>query len=447
VLAAAAAPWLVPAGVIRAQDGKPVPSGRTTFGLIGCGNMGPEGMKNVLNDKTAQVIGTCDVFRNRANRWRDNVDKHYKAKGCTAYYDFRELLARKDLDCVEIATGDYWHIPLALAAIRAGKDTYVEKPLGVSLEWAKVLRDEIVKRKAVFQFGTWQRSRTHFRRACELVRDGAIGKVSRVDAWSYGLASDGGGIFNPRSHVRKLHLAKPADKVPADLNYDLWLGPAPQKAYSNARVSTLGIYHIYDYAIGYIGGWGIHPVDIAQWALDADLAPPVSYKGTGRLPDAGLFDTVAAWDVLCKYENGVEMRFMDHTAAAPVVKKYLPRVGDHGTTFHGEKGWISVSRSSVQSSDAELVKRSRRKPADGETHLYASEGNNQWQNFIACVKSRKPTINPIQSAFNGDVICHLTDLVVRTGRELKWDAKTETIVNDAGANALLNRPLREPWKL
>ncbi|MDR1498256.1 MAG: Gfo/Idh/MocA family oxidoreductase [Puniceicoccales bacterium] len=468
VLAAAVAPWIVPAGVVRAQDGRPTPSNRTTFALIGCGNMGPAGLNAVIGLKTVQVVGTCDVFKSRATNWRNRVDKHYKAKGCTAYQDFRELLARKDIDSVEIATGDYWHVPIALYAVRAGKDVYVEKPLGVSVEWAKVLRKEINERKRIFQFGTWQRSRPHFRRVVELVRSGAIGKITRVEVWAPSLAAmdNGrlGGIFNKKSRIFALHTDKSTPPVPQDLDYDLWLGPAPKRPYNAIRVSEQGIYHNYDYALGFLAGWGIHPLDIAQWGLDADLAPPISYKAKGRLSEVpGLFDTVADWDVEATYANGINLHFMDSSVAAGVASKYLNKrhVGGEGTTFFGEKGWINVNRGTVRSSIPELAKIAQARggqswpPAGGSVKdsdrvtvkLHAAENGSHWHNFIARVRDRKPTLNPIESAFNGDLICHLANASIRAGRSLKWDPKTETIIDDVGAQAMLDRPLRDPWKI
>ena len=442
-IAAGVAPWIVPAGVVRAQDGRAVPSERVTFALIGCGGMGTAGMREVLKNKDAQVIAACDVFKDRAERGANVVDEHYKAKGCVAVQDFRELLARKDLDCVEIATGDYWHVPLALYAVRAGKDVYVEKPLGVAMKWAWVLREEINTRKAVFQFGTWQRSGGHFRKACELVRNGVIGKVQRVEAWSHSMATDVGGIFNEGSALRNFHLDTKEATPPDVLNYDLWLGPAPKKTFTNTRVSCHGIYHIYDYALGFIAGWGIHPLDIAQWGLGMDLSAPVSYKGTGRFPDVpGLFDTLATWDVQCKYANGVEMHFMDWSIAKPITEKYRPDC-DHGTTFFGEKGWVSVDRGSLRASDKDWPKIEW---GENDTKLYASKGN-QWDNFIQCVKSREPTVNPIESAVNGDLICHLSDIAIRTGRTITWDPQKEVIVNDKDAEKYLDRVPREPWKI
>ncbi|MDR2849660.1 MAG: Gfo/Idh/MocA family oxidoreductase [Verrucomicrobiota bacterium] len=446
MLAAGAAPWVIPAGVVRAQDGAPTPSNKTTFALIGTGSQGTGGMKQVLKNPAAQVIATCDVSKGRRERGAKLVDDTYKAAGCAAYGDFRELLARKDLDCVEVATGDHWHIPLALAAVRAGKDVYVEKPLGVSMRWAYILREEVQRRKAVFQFGTQQRSTGHFRKACEMVRNGLIGEVKRVEVWSHGLSTDHGGIFNEGSTMRNLHVngLKPSP-VPADLDYDLWQGPAPARVHTDVRLMNHGIFHISDYALGYIAGWGIHPLDIAQWGLDADDAPPVSYQGTGRFPDTvGLFDTLAAWDVQYRYASGVEVHFMDWLTAQPIVKAYRPE-NDHGTTFFGEKGWISVDRHSLRTSDATVDWR-KLEWGEKDVKLYASQGN-QFDNFIACVKSRGPTVNPIGSAVNDDLICHLSSIAARTGREIKWDPKAEQIVGDTEAALLLDRTPRAPWKV
>ncbi|MDR2862614.1 MAG: Gfo/Idh/MocA family oxidoreductase [Puniceicoccales bacterium] len=453
--AAIAAPWIVPAGVVRAQtvpaaNGapatvRPVPSGRVTFALIGSGAQGRDGMGFVLRNPAAQVIGVCDPFKDRTKMARNQVNSHYKNQDCAAYGDFRELLARKDLDCVEIATGDYWHVPIALHAVRAGKDVYIEKPLGVAMKWAWVLRDEINKRKTVFQFGTWQRSRPFFRKACELVRNGVLGEIKRVDAWSVGLASDHGGLFNPKSEMRKRHLETAEIGIPARLDFEMWQGPAKRMPFTKAHFGHHIIFHKSDYAIGYIAGWGIHSVDIAQWGLGTDNTAPVSYQGTGRFPDIpGHFDTAATWDVECKYANGTEMHFMELSVAQPIVKKYFPHMRDHGTTFHGENGWISVDRTTMTASNKAWAKLDLGGQA---TRLHASPQNDQWADFIARVKDRKPTVNPIESAVNGDTICHLSNIAVHTGRKITWDPAREAIVGDAGAEAYLDRPLHAPWTL
>jgi predicted dehydrogenase len=417
--------------------------------------MGPQGLNAVIKNKNAKVIATCDAFRDRAEKIRDRVDNEYTGKGCTAYQDYRELLARKDLDCLEIATGDYWHVPLGIAAIRAGKDIYIEKPLGIAVNWAKVLRDEINKRKAVFQLGTWQRSRPHYRKVCELIRNGVIGDIKRIEVWSPALSSDG--IFNPNSNISKLHRDTAEIPVPATLDYDIWTGPAALRPCTKTRLLPDAVYHSSDYAIGYIAGWGVHPADIAQWGLGTDETAPVLYKGTGRSADTpGLFDTLAEWDVECQNANGTELRFMDRRTATPVVKKYLRRSQGDGTTFFGTKGWISVDRTGAQASDPKLLKTQL---PENAVRLYADntpaaqiagrrgtwKADSHWDNFIDCVRTRKPTLNPIESAFNDDIISHLSNIAAKTGRAIKWDPKAETIPDDAEAAKFLDRAPRKPW--
>ncbi|MDR1817268.1 MAG: Gfo/Idh/MocA family oxidoreductase, partial [Puniceicoccales bacterium] len=437
-------PWLVPAGVVRAQNGRPTPANRTTFALIGSGGMGRSGMGDVLRCPLAQVIAVCDVNTGRSRIGKDMVNKHYKNADCAVFRDFRELLARKDLDCVEVATGDYWHIPIALAAVRAGKDIYVEKPLGVAVHWAQVLRDEVAKRKAVFQFGTWQRSRKHFRNVIERVRAGVIGKVRHIDIWSPAL--DMGSVMNPKSNTRKMHKDLTPAPVPKELDYEFWQGPAPRRPFVATHLRPDMIYHHSRYAIGYIAGWGIHPVDIAQWGLDADNTAPVSYKGTGKWADEGNFDTTVQWDVALRYESGVTARYGDHASLIGDVRKYLSkqtrRIGGDGTTFFGDRGWLSVGRSHAAASDPALLKAPV--PEHANPVLVS---DNQWHNFIERVRDRKPTINPISSGFNGDVVCHLSEIAARTGREIKWCPKDEKILNDAAATAMLDKPLHGGWTL
>lgn len=446
-LVAGAAPVIVPAGVVRAQGGVPTPSGKTTFALIGCGNMGPGGVfGNVIHNTDVQIIAMCDPFKSRRESRAQQVDKHYNTTGCAAVADFRELLARKDLDCVEIATADHWHVPMAIHAVRNGKDVYVEKPLGTAMNWARILRDEVTKRKAIFQFGTWQRSQRHFRKACEMVRNGVIGKVTRVEAWAPGMNThDHGGIDNPESRLSKMHVEGLTPQTPpADFDFDMWLGPAPAAYYSPARVTADGGYHISDYALGFIAGWDIHSIDIAQWGLGTDNTVPVSYKGTCKWPAVhGIFDTISAWDVNCRFENGIEMRLMDWKTGQLAITAYRPDC-NHGTTFFGDKGWVSVDRGTVYTSDKEL-KWDKIEWTDKDTKLLASAKDNQWHGFIDSVRTRKPSVNPIESAFNGDLICHLANIAAISGREITWDVKAEKLVGNGDLAMHLDRTARAPW--
>ena len=345
---------------------------------------------------------------------------------------------RKDVDGLVISTPDHWHVPLAVYAAQAGKDMYVEKPLGVAMAWAWKLREEVERHKVVFQYGTQQRGcQPQFRRACELVRNGHLGEVRRVDVWAPDMSSN----FDAAS-VPPYGSTRPID-VPAELDYEMWTGPAPMKPYTADRATNFGAYHIYDYALGYIAGWGAHPLDIAQWGLGTDDSGPIRYQGTGKIPPKGsLWDSIESWDVQCEYANGVKMHFMGHRVAEPVVKAYHPAWTEHGTTFFGAKGWISVNRSALYASDKTLQK-AKTKPAEKQL----TEAVSQARDFIDCMKSRRATVSPLESAIRSDTISHLSDLCIRLGRPLQWDPHKEQVVNDAEASRLLSRPLREPWKL
>ncbi len=435
--AAAAGAFGIPAIVPSSVFGETAPSNLVTVGCIGVGGQGTGLMKNTLYNKQARVVAVCDCFASRRQKALDTIKEIYTQQGrpeetgAKAYVDFRELLAREDIDCVIIATPDHWHVPLAYYAVQAGKDTYVEKPLGVSLDYAFKLRKLIQDKGAVFQYGTQQRSSRYFRQACELVRNGYIGNLKTMDVWS--------------PHIGNHQYTKtcpPTQPVPEDLDYDRWQGPAPVRPYSDARVTNYyGAWHCYDYALGFIAGWGAHPLDIAQWGNDTDNTAPIHYEGTGTVPSGGLIDTVSFWDMHCTYANGVKMRFMDTHTATPLVKEYYPKMEGHGNTFHGDEGWVTVRRGAIDFSDEKLR---RVKLKDSEVHLYKSE--NHTANFIECVKTRKKTASTIEAAVQSDLISHLSNAVVRVGRPIQWDPKKEQIVGDASAfNKVLNRSLRKPW--
>ena len=228
---------------------------------------------------------------------------------------------------------------------------------------------------------------------------------------------------------------------PAELDYDRWLGPAPEAPYTEVRCTNQGAYHIYDYALGFIAGWGVHPADIAQWGHDEDRTVPVHYEGTGAIPAEGLFDTVAVWDVNCRYADGVTMRFMDTDTAQPVVSAYRKFEG-HGTTFFGDRGWVSVDRGGLYASDPSWLQ-IRWKAS--EVRLY--ESANHYANFADCVRSRRPTICPIDVAVKDDLISHLSDLCIRLRRPIRWDEAKERIEGDEQAQRLLHRAPRAPWTI
>ncbi len=440
---ALALPTVVPSTVFGAA----APSNTVALAALGVGQRGyGNNWHSFARYGDVRYLAACDAFASRRDRFAAQINaKKYGGKSvCKSQGDFREVLARKDIDGVVISTQDHWHVPLAYHAAVAGKDMYVEKPLGVAMAWAWKLREAVRKNKVIFQYGTQQRSdQNQFLHACELVRNGYVGKITRVDAWCAGMRCPGWYAKVFAKHYTDTTPATP----PADLNYDMWVGPAPMKPYTKARCTEWGTYHISDYALGFIAGWGAHPLDIAQWGLDTDHTSPITYEGKGEFPPKGLFDTIDSWDVNCTYANGIKLHFMCARAAKPIVSKMTRRPWrDHGTTFFGPDGWVSVDRGGCyMNRKGKPVNVSTIKIKDTETRLYNSP--TQARNFIDCIKSRKPTVNPLESAIRSDTISHLSDIAIRLGRKITWDPAAERIVDDTEATKLLDRPMRKPWTM
>lgn len=437
---AAAAPTIVPSTVL----GRTAPSNRVNLAAIGVGNRGGS---NVFEDYVrtqddVRVLAACDCFASRRTAFAAKVDEFYGGTYCTPVADWRDVLRRDDVDGLVISTPDHWHVPLAYHAALAKKDVYVEKPLGVSMAWAWKLREAAAKNRVVFQYGTQQRSSSEFTRAVELVRNGYVGKIRHVDAWCSDMRSPGD---YARVFAERFNDTEPA-AVPADLDYETWIGPAPMKPYTRSRCTEWGAYHVYDYALGFIAGWGAHPLDIAQWGLEADHTSPVSYEGTGEIPAGGLFDTVEKWDVRCRYANGVTLRFMSDRVAREVPglmddPRTRPPL-DHGTTFWGEDGWVSVSRGFLYARPKELQKQQI-----GENEARVIRSSSQGRNFVLSMRTRRPPISPLESAIRSDTISHLSDIAVRRHRPIRWDPVAEAILDDPEATRMLARPMREPWTM
>jgi len=430
--AGSAFPAIVPSSVFGAA----APSNRVNLAAFGVGGRGTADTDAVNTHPDARFLAVCDCYESRRLAAKQKWDKLYGGDYVKMYSNPWEVLQRTDIDAVVIATPDHWHTPLAIAAAKAGKDIYVEKPLSVAMKWSWRLRDEVKKNNRVVQYGTQQRSNKAFRYACELVRNGYIGQVKRIDAWCADISTQ----YSAASVYRYGSL-RPIP-VPHDLDFDLWCGPSPLRQYTADRCTPFGAYHIYDYALGFIAGWGAHPLDIAQWGLDADNTGPVYYEGTGSLPRYGLFDTTESWDIHCYYANGVTMRFMDFRTAQPAVTKYLPRWNDHGTTFFGSEGWVSVDRRGVQTSRESL-----KEVVFGGKDKRLYESDHHQRNFVDCVKSRQQAISPLEAAIRSDTISHLSDIVVRTRRPIQWDPEREIIIADEAASKMLDRPMRPKWAL
>ena len=418
VAGAVALPYVVPSAVLG-KDGAVAPSERITMASVGVGGRGGGLLGGWLGLRDTQVLAVCDPKRSRRYWAEEAVDRRYGKKVCTAYTDFREVYARDDIDAVAVASTDHWHVLLALMAVRSGKDVYCEKPLGLSVEQGQVLREAVQRYGAVFQFGTQERSSWSTRKACEIVRNGWIGKVRKITVSSrYSRVSEN---FKPQP-------------VPDSLAYDLWLGPAPWAPYSPQRVQNNGWFHISDYALGFIAGCGIHTVDMAQWGNGTDLTGPVAVEGTGEFPPDGTCNCATGWDVNLTFADGVVMNFTDG--------KRNPL----GVRFEGTDGWVFVLEQhlggTVNANPKSLLKR---KPGPNDLHLPVS--NNHGHNFIECIKTRARTAAPVESAVRSDQICQLSDIAMRVGRKLKWDPVAERFIGDAEANRMLSRSMRDPWRL
>ena len=413
--------------------GAEAPSKLVNIAVIGCGERSAQVVLQNQPYTGVRFVAAVDPFKDRREKFARELNKKYNTDVCKPYRDFREIIHRPDIDGVAVFTPDHWHVPVAFAAASHKKDMYVEKPLGVAMTWAWKLREEIKKSGVVFQYGTQQRSSRVFRQACDLVRNGYIGKIKSVDVWCSSLGA-------------QTHQPLREEPVPADFDYDLWTGPSPLRPYQPERVSHMGAWHCHDSAIGFIAGWGAHPLDICQWGLDMDHGGPVAYEGTGVFPQAKdeLYDTTRLWDIHATYENGVTMHFMDVATATPFVKAYHYVVHDHGTVFHGEEGWIGVDRSAMYSHNNNALRNATLKNSDKRLPV----SDSHFGNYLECIRSRQQTISPFEAAIRSDTISHLSEIVIRSGAPLKWDVKTEKIIGASVAqNALLDRPMRDAYKI
>lgn len=417
--AALGAPWIVAASSLgRAQT--PAASERVTVGIIGVGGRGMTHLRGFLGE--SQVVAVADPYSRRRLAAKDHVEAHYAevlAKGtycgCTAYNDFRELLGRDDIDAVSICTPDHWHAAQAVAAAESGKDVMCEKPLSVTLAEGRAVCDAMKRCGRIFQHGTQRRSERGFALACELVRNGRIGRLHTVR------------VSSEPSHANP---NDPPAPVPDGFDYDLWLGPAPWAPYSPRRCITPWWYFIADYTIGFVAGQGVHFTDVAQWGMGADDTGPVEIEGRGEFPTDGLCNTATQWHVEMTFANGVKLIYDDHRA--------FPM----GVIFEGTEGKVMAMCGGISTEPASLL----------TTTLKPHEIRLQrprWHiaDFIHSVKTRQPTAAPVEAAHRASSLCHLAHIAMLTGRKLKWDPLREQFLDDAQASRHLTRGMRPPWHL
>ena len=412
--AAIAAPTIIPSSA-RGADGQTAPSNRITVGFIGTGSHGTDwNLPPYLKHPNARVVAVCDVDNGHLLRAKGMVNRHYQNEDCFATRDFREVLARKDIDAVMISTPDHWHTLISLLAIEAGKDVQCEKPT-VSIHEGKVLVAAVRKHNKVFQTSTEDRAVVEYHRMAELVRNGRIGKLQRIEII---LPKQPGGPGDPTPQP-----------VPAGLDYNMWLGPAPDAPYTRDRVHY-NFRWIWDYSGGIICDWGAHLFDTAQWANDTERSGPVEIEGTGTHWQGGLYNTVKDYDVTFRYANGVIMTC---------------KPGEPSIKFIGTEGWVGNTgwRAPVQASSPKILESVI---GPDELHLYTNP-QGEHDDFLKCVKSRKDPYFPVDIGHRVSTVCHLANLAIKLGRKLKWDPVAEQFAGDAEANTMLDRPRRDPWQL
>jgi len=406
-----AAPALMPARLFGAD----APSKQITVGFIGTGDHGTGwNLRRYLNFPDARVLVVCDVDGERMRRAKQIVDEQYRNQDCAMTKDFREVLARPDIDAVMISTPDHWHTLISVMALRAGKDVQCEKPT-LTIDEGKVLIETVRKHRRVFQTSTEDRSVPVYHRMAELVRNGRIGRLERIEV-----------ILPRQPNVPGDPTPQP---VPPDLDWEMWLGPAPFAPYTKDRVH-FNFRWIQDYSGGIICDWGTHLFDTAQWANDTEHSGPVEVEGTGTFWQGGLYNTVKDYDVTYRYANGVVMTC---------------RPGDPSIKFIGTDGWLGNRGwlGKLEASSSEILES---KIAPNELHLYTNpEGEHR--DFLDCVRTRKDPYFPVEIGHRVSSVCHLANIAIQLGRKLRWDPKAERFVDDAEADKLLSRPMRSPWKL
>lgn len=420
LLAAGTAPWFVPARVLGASGQTP-PSDKITLGVIGVGAQGQGDMLNFLTSDRVRVTAICDVNQRNIDGARRRITEAYGKPDVKVLADFRELNADPAIDAVLMALPVHWHSIPSTDAILHGKHIFHEKPMGMSFEESRHVRAAVRKQGVVFQFGTQQRSDLKFRWACELARNGRLGKLQEIHV------SAPGGKQGP---------AFAEQPIPAYVDWDRWVGPAPMTPFHEGKLQRDNHENITNFSLGMISCWGIHHLDIAQWGNGTDDTGPSTIEGEGQFPHEGGCDAILRWKV----------RF-EHVRAAPVtfVSDGTPGF-EHGIRFLGESAWVHVTRGSIKASDDQLLRDPQNKVDTMPVKLPVS--NHHTDNFIEAIKTGSRAICDIETAVRGDTLCQLALIAVKQGRKLQWDPQAEQFVGDEASRAMLQpRIFRGDWRL
>ncbi|MHC4573981.1 MAG: Gfo/Idh/MocA family protein [Planctomycetota bacterium] len=394
-------PYFVPSSAL----GKPAgitPSNRITLGFIGVGGRGRFNMRAFMAEPDVEIVAVCDV--DAAHREKARIAAGLLPPACCS--DFQNLLDRKDIDAVVISTPDHWHVPIAVAAAKAGKDIFCEKPLSLTIAEGRALCDAVKRHARIFQTGSQQRSDALFHLACRLVRTRRIGKLTIIKVGLPGSTTSG---------------PQPVMPVPHGFDYDMWLGPAPWKPYTKARCHGK-FRHIFDYSGGKFIDWGAHHLDIVQLALGADNSGPVEIAGWGQFPKEGIYDTAVKYDINFTYADGTHVNASTQHQG--------------GIRFEGTRGWVFVNRGVIDAHPKSLLKNTGILRYD--THV---------RNFLNCVKLRREPTAPVEAAHRSATVCHLGNIAMLLGRKLTWDPQNERFINDPEAQRMTARSMRAPWRL
>jgi predicted dehydrogenase len=435
---ALAFPLIVPSRLFGAE----APSNRVRVGQIGCGRIATvHDMPGVVKADLADVVAVCDLDSKRAAAGKATVEKlhrdnHLRVPEITVYTDYRELLARADIDAVVISLPDHWHAEMALAATLAGKDIYLQKPFTLTHAEGVALRNAVVKSGRIFQVGSQQRSwgpGYQFRKACEFVRSGRVGQLQRVEI---GLPADPTAPDDPEQ------------PVPSNLDYDRWLGPTENAYYTEQRVhsqtdvtSRPGWLRHEATCLGMITGWGAHHFDTAHWGMNCETSGPTRVEGRADFPKNKIWNVHGAFEVELQYPGSIRVSVSDRFPT--------------GIRFIGDQGWIFVTREGTKTtaSDPDAKRTTLRTLDASDPRLLSSQGltvqlyggDEHHKNWLECVKSRKTPAAPAPIAERSTAACILSWISMKLNRPLNWDPRTERFVNDDEANAMLTLPERAPY--
>lgn len=398
-----ALPLVIPGSAFGANE-------RIITGHIGVGGRGGGNLRAFLNN----AVAVCDVDSDRVARAVKQVTN--AGRKCEGYGDFRKLLDRGDLDAVVISTPDHWHALPAIEACQAGLDVYCEKPLTLTIREGREMVKAVRDNKRVLQTGSQQRSAGNFRLACELVRSGRIGKLQKVLV----------GIPGPNHPGEPI----PDSEPPPELDYEMWLGPAPYHPYNKKRVHY-NFRFFRDYSGGQMTNWGAHHIDIAHWGMGVDDSGPLAVSGESTFHPKKWHDVTETCRITYQYPNDVVMIVGQKQADVP-----------GGTTFIGSKGSIFVNRGKLSSTPDSIIKQPL---TDDDVHLQVS--NNHYADFLNSIKTRELPVCDVEIGHRSATACHLGNASCELGREIRWDPKTEKVIGDTEAQQHLTRPYRSPWKL